>query len=154
MKLFPMQAESIKKLRDETGYPIMVCKKALEESKGNIAKAKDYLKTYYQESVMSKKGERETKNGIVASYIHTNRKVGVLVELNCETDFVADTNEFRSLANELALQIAGMNPANAKELFVQPYIRDPAKNVEGIIRQSISALGENITVGRFVRYEI
>ena len=149
-----MQAESIKKLRDETGYPIMVCKKALEESKGNIAKAKDYLKTYYQESVMSKKGERETKNGIVASYIHTNRKVGVLVELNCETDFVADTNEFRSLANELALQIAGMNPANAKELFVQPYIRDPAKNVEGIIRQSISALGENITVGRFVRYEI
>lgn len=145
---------SIKKLRDETGYPIMACKKALEETKGNIAKAKAYLVTHYQESVISKKGDRETKNGVVASYVHGNKQVGVLVELLCETDFVANTKEFNSLASELALQIAGMNPGDVRELLTQPYVRNPAKCVKDIVRQSISALGENITIGRFVRYEL
>lgn len=149
-----MNASLVKQLRDESGFPVMACKKALEETKGDFAKAKAYLAKHYQESVFSKKGQRETKSGIIASYVHNTKRVGVLVELNCETDFVANTKEFQALANELALQIAGMNPADAKELLVQPYVRDSGKTVGDMIKQSITALGENITLGNFVRYEL
>jgi len=149
-----MNALLVKQLRDESGFPVMACKKALEETKGDITKAKEYLASHYQETVFSKKGERETKSGVIASYIHSTKRVGVLVELNCETDFVANTKEFQTLASELALQIAGMNPADTKELLVQPYVRDSGETVADLIKQSITALGENVTLGHFVRYEL
>lgn len=144
----------VRQLRDETGYSIMLCKKALEEAEGNIAKAKDYLHTHHKDAIASKKSERETKNGIVASYVHTNKRVGVLLELACETDFVANTEEFHDLAAELALHIAGMDPKNPEELLSQAYVREPERSVKDVIGNTITKLGENIAVSRFVRYAL
>jgi elongation factor Ts len=97
-----------------------------------------------------KKGGRETSQGIIESYVHAGR-VGVLIELRCETDFVARTDDFKTLAHELALQVASMNPKNVKELLASPYIRDTSLTVEALVKQTVAKLGENITVAKFTR---
>ncbi len=96
---------------------------------------------------------KELKQGIIESYIHQNKKIGVLVELRCETDFVAKTEEFKKLAHELCLQIAAMNPKKTS-LLRQPWIRDETKTIKELIDEYIAKLGENIIIKRFVRYEI
>jgi len=106
--------EQIKKLREETGISISECKKALEASKGNLEKAKVILKEWGKE-FSKKKIERETKQGIVEGYIHPGKKIGVMVELNCESDFVARSEDFQKLAHEICLQAAAMNPLFSKK---------------------------------------
>ena len=144
--------EQIKKLRKETGISIVECKKALEKSQGNIEKAKEILKKWGK-IFAEKKKERETGEGIISTYVHSNKKIGVMIELNCESDFVAKSKEFQDLAHELCLQIAAIDPKEIP-LFEQPWIRDQTKTVKDLIDGYIAKLGENITIKRFVRYEI
>lgn len=139
----------IKQLREETGAGIADCRKALEESEGDMAKAKEVLKKRGLDKA-GEKSDRETGAGVVETYSHGGR-VGVLVELLCETDFVAKTEDFKTLAHEIALQIASMNPENVEELLAQDYVRDPGQKIEDLIKGTIGKLGENIKVGRFNR---
>lgn len=143
----------IKQFRKETGISIMECKKALEEARGDIGKAKEILRKRGV-SFAQEKAEKEVREGIIESYIHSNRKVGVLIILRCETDFVARSEEFEKLAHELCLQIASMNPEDTKSLLSQLWIKDESKTVKDLISEYIAKLGENIVIERFVRYEI
>lgn len=143
----------IKKLREETGASISDCSKALEESKGDYDKAIEWLKKRGIEKA-EKKAERETSQGIIDSYIHNGGKVGVLLTLLCETDFVARTNEFKDLSHEIAMQIAAMDPKNVDDLMKQEYIKDPSVNIETMVKQVIGKLGENIVVKEFSRFEL
>lgn len=142
----------IKKLRSETSISIQECKKALEEAKGNIGKAKKILRERGKE-IAQKKKERETKEGLIETYIHPDKKIGVMLELNCESDFVAKSKEFQKLAHELCLQIAAMDP-EGNSLFSQPWIKDETKTIKDLIEGYIAKLGENIVVKRFIRYQI
>lgn len=144
--------DQIKKLRQETGLPIFECKKALQESGGDFQKAKEILREW-SKSFAEKKLQKEAKQGIIESYIHSNKKIGVLLELNCETDFVAKNSEFQKLAHELALQIAAFNPEEVP-LLEQTWIKDETKTIKDLIDEYIAKLGENIVIKRFVRYEI
>ena len=144
--------EQIKQLREETGVSISECKKALEEAKGDFRKAKEILKKWGKDFA-KKKIERETKEGIIENYIHPNKKIGAMVELQCESDFVARSEDFQRLAHELCLQIAAMNPTKAT-LLRQPWIRDETKTVKDLINEYIAKLGENIKIKRFVRYAL
>ncbi len=149
-----MNAHLIKQLREETGCSIMACKQALEEKKDDIKEAREYLKKHYQEALVSQKSERETANGIIAGYVHNTKRVGALVEIHCETDFVANTREFQALAQEVALQIVAMNPSDTQDLIKQEYVRDSKKTIQDIIREAVGKLGENISVTRFSRFEL
>ena len=143
----------LKKLRDETSASIADCRMALEEEGGNFEKALAWLSKRAAQKA-EKKASRETGEGIIESYIHQNGKVGVLVKLLCETDFVARTDEFKKLAHEIALQIAAMNPENVEELLKQEFIRDPKLTIADLIKQVIGKLGENITLQDFKRLDI
>jgi elongation factor Ts len=145
--------KDLKKLREETGARVMDSKKALEEAKGNYAKAKKLV----EEKGLAraeKTADRETKAGFVASYIHNNGQVASLVELVCETDFVAQNSEFRALANEIAMQVASMNPKDTKELLAQEYIRDATATIEKLVKALSGKIGEKIEVSRFIRFKI
>ena len=144
-----MNIEDIKKLRELTEAGIADCREALKESDGDLTKAKEWLKKKGLDKASSKT-DREVKAGIVETYSHGG-KVGVLVEVLCETDFVARTEDFKGLAHELSLQIASMNPSSVEELLSQEYIRDNSLTVEQLIKSVIGKLGENIQVGRFER---
>ncbi len=144
-----MDINLIKQLREETGAGIADCKEALKEAKGDLAKAKSVLQKRGFDKANSKM-DREVKAGVVEVYSHAG-KVGVMVEVLCETDFVAKTEDFKTLAHELALQIASMKPASTSDLLAQDYIRDSSLTIEALIKQVISKLGENIQVGRFER---
>ena len=148
-----IKIEQIKQLRSETGVSISECKKALVEAKGDIEKAKEILRKRGQDFAQTK-AERETGEGIVETYIHPNGKIGVMVELHCETDFVASCEEFRKLAHELCLQIATMNPTSESSLLAQLWIRDESKAIKDLIDEYIAKIGENIIIKRFVRYEM
>ncbi|MEK7571759.1 MAG: translation elongation factor Ts [Patescibacteria group bacterium] len=143
----------LKQLRDETAASIADCRRALEEGDGDYKKAVAWLKKRAVEKAEKKK-DRETTEGVIESYIHNGGKVGVLVELLCETDFVAKTDEFKHLAKEIALQIAAMDPKDVDTLLKQEYIRDAGQTIEQVVKGVIGKLGENITVKRFVRFEI
>jgi elongation factor Ts len=145
--------ELLKKLRNETLVSLADCRKALEETKNDYKKALDILKKSGLEKA-AKKAERETLQGMVGSYIHQNGRVGVLVEVLCETDFVALTDEFKNLVHEIGMQIAAMNPKDIPALLKQEYIRDPKETMELVIKGVIAKLGENIVVKRFQRFEI
>lgn len=144
-----ISVEDIKNLREQTGAGIADCKEALAQSEGNFEKAKEWLKQKGLDKASSK-SDREVKAGIVETYSHGG-KVGVLIELLCETDFVAKLPDFKNLAHELSLQIASMNPQSVAELLEQVYIRDSSLTVDQLIKGIISKLGENIQVGRFER---
>ncbi len=143
----------IKDFRRETGFSIMECKKALEEAEGDIGKAREILEKKGAEKAL-KKADREAKQGLIEAYIHNNGKVGALLELNCETDFVARNQEFKALAHDLAMHIVAMEPKDNKELLSQPFIKDESKKVEDLLNEVIGKLGENIKIGKFVRLAI
>lgn len=144
-----MNLKDIKKLRQDSGAGIADCREALKESGGDMGKAITWLKKKGLDKAASKSG-REVKAGMVEVYSH-NGKVGVLVELLCETDFVAKTSDFKNLAHELALQVASMNPSSVEELLAQEYIRDNSMTVDQLVKSVSGKLGENIQVGRFER---
>jgi elongation factor Ts len=144
---------NLKKLRESTGVSFSLCKKALDESGDDLEKAQKLLNEWGVEKAASK-SSRETKQGSVFSYIHHNKKIGVLLEILCETDFVAANSDFQTLGTMLAQQIASMNPQTKEELMEQPLIREPSKTVDAVVKEAILKIGENISIGRFVRYEI
>lgn len=141
--------EFLKKLREDTSAGVSDCRQALEDADGDFAKAKKLIMERGLEKA-AKKGGRETSQGFIESYVHAGR-VGVLVELRCETDFVARTDDFKKLAHEIALQVASMNPKNVKELLASEYIRDASLTIEALVKQTTARVGENITVARFTR---
>lgn len=143
----------LKQLREETQASIADCKKALEESGDDYKKAIEWLKKRGIEKA-EKKSDRETSQGLIESYIHQNGKVGALVEVLCETDFVARTDEFKKLCHELAMQVVAMNPKNVETLLKQEYIRDSSLTIESLVKSVIGKLGENIVIKSFTRLEI
>ena len=143
----------LKMLRNETSASIADIRKALEESGNDYNKALEWIKKHGIEKA-GKKADRKTLQGIIESYIHQNGKVGVMVELLCETDFVARTSEFKNLAHEIAMQVAAMAPSDVDTLLKQEYIRDPSIKIQDLVKQAISKLGENIVIKKFERFEI
>jgi len=193
-----ISAEMVKQLRDKTGAGIMDCKAALSECQGDISKAIDFLRKKGLATAAKRAGRAMTE-GAVQSYIHTGGKIGVLVEVNCETDFVAKTDDFREFTKNIAMHIAATSPLGVKSedipeeivnkekeiyraqalesgkpekildkiaegkldkffkencLLNQPYVRDPNITVADVINDVIAKIGENITVRRFVRFQI
>ncbi len=163
-----IQTSSVKELRERCGAGIMDCRNALIEAKGDIDKAQKMLKAKGLLKA-AKKANRATGQGLVEAYIHPGGRLGSLVELNCETDFVARTDEFKTLARELAMQVAAMCPQviskdemaeDSEEtpktacLMLQPYIRDPSKTIQDLITETIARVGENIRLKRFAHFEV
>lgn len=148
-----INTEAIKRLRDETGAGVMRVKTVLEEVKGDEKKALEILKKEGFEKV-AKRQDRVTGQGIVVSYLHHSGKIGVLVEINTETDFVAKNELTGNLGKEIALQIASMNPKDVKELENQDFIKDPKKKISELVKEVIAKTGENIKIGKFARIEI
>jgi len=194
-----INAQLVRELREKTGAGMMNCKKALLENEGDFEKSIEYLR---QKGLASadKKSSRQTSEGIIQSYIHTGSKLGVLVEINCETDFVARREEFQNLARDIAMQVAACpaveyvayndipetlitkekefelkkedlanKPENIKEKIVegrieknlktlclleQPFIKDQSITIDEVVKQSISLLGENIQIRRFIKYQL
>lgn len=144
---------ALKKLREETSVSFSLCKKALDESGNDIVKAKKLLSKWGIEQIASKL-LRQTQQGALFSYIHHNKKIGVLLELLCETDFVVSNGEFQRLGGELAMQIASINPHDLSSLLKAPYIKEQSKTVETLIKEYIFKIGENIKIGKFIRFEI
>ena len=147
-----MTAEDVQNLRAETGAGIMDCKRALMEAAGDCTAAKDYLMAQGLAKA-EKKGERATGAGYLESYIHGGR-IGVLLELRCETDFVARGDLFRELARGIAMHISATDPASPEALLAEPYIRDESMTVENLIKGVIAKTGENIRIARFARFAL
>jgi len=160
--------ELIKELRERTGAGVMDCKRALEEAQGHLERATEVLHKWGLAQA-EKKANRVASQGSIESYIHAGGRIGAMVEVNCETDFVARTKEFKELAHNLAMQVAAMNPSylSAEEmpeddkrdpsqacLLLQPYIRDPNRTIQDLIVETIAKVGENIKVRRFSRFEL
>ncbi|OGN03147.1 MAG: translation elongation factor Ts [Candidatus Yanofskybacteria bacterium RIFCSPHIGHO2_01_FULL_42_12] len=145
--------ENIKNLRDATGLSFAQIKKALDEAGGDKARAMEVLKAHGI-AVAEKKSSRQVKEGIVDSYIHSTKKLGILIEVLCETDFVARNSEFQKLTHDLAMHIAATKPGTVEDLLSQPFIKDQDVTVKELINQFIAKLGENIQVGRFEIFEI
>lgn len=193
-----VSAGTVKELRERTGAGMMDCKKALAETGGDLQKAVDFLRQKGL-AAAAKKAERAASDGAVGAYVHPGGKIGVLVEINCETDFVARTTEFQALLKDIAMQVAAANPrvvrreeVSADELekekaiyrqqaldtgkpekviekiiegkierfysevclMEQSFIKDPDKNIAGVINDAIARLGENIQIRRFARYHL
>ncbi|MEK9183473.1 MAG: translation elongation factor Ts [Patescibacteria group bacterium] len=147
-----VKAGDVQKLRDLTGAGVLDCKNALEEASGDLDVAK---KIIFEKGLLKaeRKTERKTGAGILETYIH-NGRIGVLLELRCETDFVARSEPFRWLAHELAMQIAAIEPADITVFLSQPYVKDESTTIDQLIKGVISKTGENIRVDKFCRYEI
>ena len=143
----------VKKLRTDTQASIADCRRALEESNGDYKKALVWLRAHGIEKAENK-AERATGQGLIDCYIHQNSRVGAMIEILCETDFVARTSEFKNLAHEIAMQVAAMNPKDVDALLKQEYIRDPSKTIGSLIKETIAKLGENIMVNKLQRFEI
>ncbi|MBI3443005.1 MAG: elongation factor Ts [Candidatus Sungbacteria bacterium] len=146
-------AQQIKTLRDKTGAGIADVKKTLEESGGDMDKAFGIIERKLGSAAV-KKATRATGAGIVEAYIHSNSRVGVLVEVLCETDFVARNPSFKEFAHDIALHIAAMDPTDVEILHSQPFVRDPGKSIGDLLNESIGRFGENMKIGRFVRFEV
>lgn len=140
-----LSMDVIKALREETGAGIMDVKKALEEADNNVEKAKEIIRERGMARA-DKKADRETKEGFIGSYIHTTGKVAALVSLLCETDFVARNEEFRTLAREIAMQVASMRPETVEELLDQEHIRD-GRVIRDMVKELSGKVGENVTIG-------
>ena len=147
-----MAHEAIVRLRELTGAGMMDCKRALDDANGDIEKAKQLI---FERGFAkaAKKEERKTGTGYLETYIHAGR-IGVLLEMRCETDFVARNEKFIELAHDIAMQIASMNPETVEELLAQAFIKDPSKTIEQCMQQAIATIGENMKVERFCRYEV
>lgn len=158
--------EIIKELRGATGAGIMDCKKALQEADGNLNDATEILRKQGFAKA-EKKAHREVSQGLVEAYIHTGGRIGALVEVNCESDFVAKTDELKTLAHDLAMQVAATDPTFLSSegipeevepseacLLSQPFIRNPERTIQDIITETIARVGENIKIRRFARFEL
>src|SRR5256712_11738497 len=145
--------DEVKRLREETGAGVMDCKRALEESKGDFEKAKALIKERGLAKAQ-KKSDREAKEGIVEAYVHAGGRIGAMVELSSETDFVARNPQFRELAKEVAMQGAAMDPKDVDELLGQAYIRDASRTVGELVTGLAASTGEHGRVPRFVRFEL
>lgn len=145
--------DEIKKLREQTGAGVMDAKKALEESNGDFDKAVAWVKQKGLDRA-EKKQDRETKEGYVASYVHITGKIAALVEIMCETDFVARNEEFRAMAQNVAMQVASMSPESVDELLKQEFIKDPSTTIEEMVKGLSGKIGEKFVVSRFVRYQV
>ena len=158
----------IKRLREETGAGVMDAKRALEEASGDFDEARKLIRKQGM-AAAAKRSERETSQGVVESYIHGQGRIGALVELQCETDFVARTDTFKQLARDVAMQVAAMNPLGLTvdevpddcpgkpedhALLLQSFIRDPGVTIEDLVQAAIGQTGENIKIGRFQRFEL
>ncbi len=148
-----IKANQVKQLRDKTNASMMDCKKALTEAKGNEEKALKILQKKGQLIAMKKSG-REVGQGIIEAYIHSNKKIGVLLELRCETDFVARNEEFKELAHDLAMHVAAMDSEDEKSLLKEPFVKNEEITVKDLINEKITKLGENIKIGKFTRYQL
>lgn len=163
-----VSTEAVKQLRETTRAGVIDCKNALLEADGDIGKACEILNKRGI-AIAQKKADRTAEQGLVESYVHLGGKVGTIVEVNCETDFVAKTDEFKGLAHNLALQIAAMSPQyispedipseseadpQADCLLLQSFIKDPDKTIQDLITETIAKVGENIKVRRFTRFEL
>ena len=163
-----VSTDKIKELRDQTGAGIMDCRNALLKTEGDMEKAGEILKEQSLVRV-DKKSQRETSQGLVETYIHTGGRIGAMVELNCETDFVARTPEFQELAHNLAMQVAAQEPLCITEeqmpedtdtepeiacLLLQAFIKDPEKTIQDLITETAARVGENVRVSRFARFEL
>jgi elongation factor Ts len=159
---------SVKELREKSGAGIMTCRNALLEAEGDAEKALQILK---EKGILKaqKKAERAANQGLIEAYIHTGGRIGALVEVNCETDFVARTDEFKELAHDLAMQVAAVPPQFITQdeapreddidlvtacLLLQPYIKDPTRTVQDLVLETIAKVGENIKISRFARFEL
>ncbi len=147
-----IQATDVQKLRDATGAGVMECKKALTDASGDFDKAVAFIHERGLTKVEKRSG-RETGAGLIQSYVH-NERIGVLVDVRAETDFVVRSEPFRALAKELALQISATNPATVEELLAQPSIRDESKTVDSLVKEVIARVGENVTIRGFSRMEV
>ncbi len=145
--------EQIQKLREQTAASMSDVKKALDEASGDENKALEILKERGK-VIAEKKSARDASDGLIFSYVHPNGKIGVLLKLNCETDFVAKTEEFNTLGKDLCMHIAALSTENTEELLKQPFVKDQEKIISDLITEVIAKVGENITVGGFIRYEI
>jgi len=146
-------AADIKALREETGAGMMECKKALEESNGNMDKAREWIKQRGLAKA-EKKADRETKEGYIAVYVHNNNKIAAMVEILCETDFVARNPEFQEMAKNVAMQVVSMSPESVEELLTQDFIRDSSVTIEQLVKGLSGKIGEKFVVSRFMRYAV
>ena len=174
-----ISASQVKELRERSGAGIMECKRALEETGGNLDRAESLLKRQGLAKAEKKAG-RTASQGVVEPYIHAGGRIAALVEVNCETDFVARTDDFKTLAHDVAMQVAAMNPRYISEddipadawdglerdfgdrkralqavsLLDQPFIKNPKASIRDLVKASIGKLGENVVVRRFARFEV
>lgn len=163
-----VSTEDVKKLREETGAGVMDAKRALDETDGNFEKAKAILRERGI-AAAAKRAERETGQGVVEAYIHGGGRIGVIVEVQCETDFVARTDTFRQLAKDVAMQIAAMNPmaltpeevpaehngtAEENALLTQTFIKDGSRTIQQLVQDVVATTGENVRIARFARFEL
>ncbi len=162
-----ISATQVKELREQTGAGIMDCKRALEAAGGDVGKATEILKEQGLARA-AKKAERVAGQGLVDAYIHAGGRIGAMVEVNCETDFVARTDEFRRLVHDIAMQVAATNPrvvgneesgdgteVPAEEVLLkQPFIKDPSMSIEDLVKNAIAKMGENVVIRRFARFEL
>lgn len=147
-----ISAEQIKELREKTNISVMACKKALEEVKGDMSKAMEILRREGVK-IAVQKSERILGAGIIDAYIHSNKQIGVLIEVRCETDFVAKNESFQKFVHELAMHIAASEPKDVDELLKQQFIKDLDKNIGDFVKENIQKFGENIEITRFVYYD-
>ena len=161
--------DDVRRLRDETGAGVMDSKRALDDAEGDFERARELLRERGI-AAAAKRSDRATSQGVVESYIHGEGRIGVLVEINCETDFVARTDDFRALARDVAMQVAAMNPAalapedvgddvleserEQSALLTQAFVKDASQTVQQRIEETIASTGENIRVTRFARFEL
>lgn len=145
--------ELLKKLREQTGLSYTQCLKALGEAGDDLDKAKELLKKWGV-AFADKKSDRVATEGGIFTYVHHNKKIAAMVELMCETDFVAKNDEFASLGIDIAMQIASVAPDSKDNLLASDFVKDPSMTIESHIKQYIFKLGENITIGRFKRFAL
>jgi len=163
-----ISTQTVKELRLLTGAGVLECKRVLEEVEGDLEKAAELLRERGFAKAESK-ASRETREGLVDAYIHNGNRVGAIIEVNCESDFVARTDDFQGLVHNLAMQVAAMSPEYVDKedipegeddsteglcLMEQPFIRDPSVTVRELVREAIAKLGENIRVRHFTRYAL
>ena len=148
-----VSADQIRKLREKTGAPVIRVKQVLEELKGNEKKAFDILQKEGFEKAAKREG-RATSQGIIEAYVHHSGKVAAVIELFCETDFVARNELFKALAHDIALQVTSMKETNKEKLLKQEFIKDPNKKISDLVKEVIAKTGENIQLGRILRIEL
>lgn len=144
---------TIKQLREETDASVSACKDALEKAGGDMKRAADILREEGNK-IAEKKAKRETGIGIIEAYVHTTQRVGALLEIRSETDFVARNADFKKLAHDITMHITALAPETVSQLLEQPFIKDESKTVGAVLTEAIARFGENIQISQFSRFEI